>query len=165
MAGLVPAIHVFVALQGRTDVDARAGKFYAACASLAASAGMTAELVTQSANAASGLRVPQQDAAVDLADLVGPGTEPAGDHLATPRIHSAVDAIEIVSGGFPAAAGCCGRRRHADRRNAAGRSFQPSDRTDVLMSMQNHLRAGLGHGVAKCRGVEQPLAVTARLAF
>jgi hypothetical protein len=27
MAGLVPAIHVFIALQGRNDVDARAGKF------------------------------------------------------------------------------------------------------------------------------------------
>jgi hypothetical protein len=43
MAGLVPAIHVFIALPLCKDVDARAGKFTQPAQGLAASAGMTTE--------------------------------------------------------------------------------------------------------------------------
>ena len=43
MAGLVPAIHVFIALRGRKDVDARAGKFTQPAQAWLRAPGMTAE--------------------------------------------------------------------------------------------------------------------------
>ena len=99
----------------------------------------------------------------ELDDVPGADAQSARHRLAAPGARLAVDPVEIVGGGLDMLPverrGRC--RRHADRRDRAGRSGEPIERLDVIVAVQHQLGAASREHLAQRRRIGQMLELAA----